>query len=185
MQEVHLAGNILEYMGKHPSLREGVFLAPGSLVVGDVVIGKDSSIWFQTLVRGDVNYIRIGENVNIQDMTVVHVSRNTHPVEIGNHVSVGHRAVLHGCKLKDHSFVGMGAIIMDGVELGEYSFVAAGAMVTPGKIIPPGVMVMGSPAKIVRDITEDERNLIEKTAANYVTYKNNYLQDPFYRISGV
>ncbi|PJZ24993.1 gamma carbonic anhydrase family protein [Leptospira hartskeerlii] len=183
MQEVHLAGNILEYMGKRPIFKDGVFLAPGSLVVGDVVIGKDSSIWFQTLIRGDVNYIRIGDNVNIQDMTVVHVSRNTHPVEIGDNVSVGHRAVLHGCKLKNNSFVGMGAIIMDGVELGEYSFVAAGAMVTPGKIIPPGAMVMGSPAKIVRDITEEERNLIERTAANYVTYKNNYLDDFSYRIS--
>ncbi|TGK05370.1 gamma carbonic anhydrase family protein [Leptospira langatensis] len=185
MQEVYIAGNILEYLGKRPFLEDGVFLAPGSLVVGDVTIGKDSSIWFQTLVRGDVNYIRIGEGVNIQDMTVIHVSKNTHPVEIGNHVSVGHRAILHGCKLKDKAFVGMGAIVMDGVELGEYSFVAAGAMVTPGKIIPPGVMVMGSPGKVVRDITEQERQMIDRTAANYVMYKNNYLEDPTYRISSV
>ncbi|TGK60168.1 gamma carbonic anhydrase family protein [Leptospira wolffii] len=185
MQQVYKAGNILEYMGKRPVIGEEVFLAPGSQVVGDVIIGKNSSIWFQTLIRGDVNYIRIGENVNIQDMTVVHVSKDHHPVEIGNNVSIGHRAVIHGCKLRDNSFVGMGAILMDGVELGEYAFVAAGAMVTPGKIIPPGSMVMGSPGKVVREITDKERQMIEKTTANYVNYKNNYLQDYFYRISGV
>ncbi len=185
MLEVHKAGNVLEYMGKRPLIHEDVFLAPGSQIVGDVTIGKNSSIWFQTLIRGDVNYIRIGENVNIQDMTVVHVSRDIHPVEIGNNVSIGHRAVIHGCKMKDHAFVGMGAIIMDGVELGEYSFIAAGALVTPGKIIPPGVMVMGSPAKIVRDISEKEKQMIERTTTNYILYKNNYLEDPFYRISAL
>lgn len=112
-------------------------MAPGSQVVGDVVIGKNSSIWFQTLVRGDVNYIRIGENVNIQDLTVIHVARDVYPVEIGNNVSIGHRATIHGCKLKDNSFVGMCATLMDDVEVGEFAFIGAGALVTPGKKFLP------------------------------------------------
>lgn len=124
---------ILEYMGKRPQIHESVFLAPGSQVIGDVVIGKNSSIWFQTLVRGDVNYIRIGENVNIQDLTIIHVARDVYPVEIGNNVSIGHRATIHGCKLKDNSFVGMCATLMDDVEVGEFAFIGAGALVTPGK----------------------------------------------------
>lgn len=128
---------ILEYMGKKPRIDESVFLAPGSQVVGDVVIGKNSSIWFQTLVRGDVNYIRIGENVNIQDLTIVHVARDVYPVEIGNNVSIGHRATIHGCKLKDNSFVGMCATLMDDVEVGEFAFIGAGALVTPGKKFLP------------------------------------------------
>lgn len=124
-------------MGKKPQIHESVFLAPGSQVVGDVVIGKNSSIWFQTLVRGDVNYIRIGENVNIQDLTVIHVARDVYPVEIGNNVSIGHRATIHGCKLKDNSFVGMCATLMDDVEVGEFAFIGAGALVTPGKKFLP------------------------------------------------
>ncbi|MDV6236937.1 gamma carbonic anhydrase family protein [Leptospira ellisii] len=171
---------ILEYMGKKPQIHETVFLAPGSQVVGDVTIGKNSSIWFQTLVRGDVNYIRIGENVNIQDLTVIHVARDVYPVEIGNNVSIGHRATIHGCKLKDNSFVGMCATLMDDVEVGEFAFIGAGALVTPGKKIPPGVLVMGSPGKIVRDITEKEREIITRTTGNYIKYKENYMQDPFY-----
>ncbi|PJZ70375.1 gamma carbonic anhydrase family protein [Leptospira perolatii] len=182
MKEPNLKiGSILEYMGKIPEIHDSVFLAPGSQVVGDVKIGKDSSIWFQTLIRGDVNYIRIGENVNIQDMTVVHVARDVYPVEIGNNVSIGHRAVIHGCILKDNSFVGMGATLMDGVELGEYAFVAAGSLVTPGKKIPPGTLAMGSPAKVVREITEKEREMITRTTMNYIKYKNNYLSDPYYK----
>ncbi|EQA46691.1 transferase hexapeptide repeat protein [Leptospira broomii serovar Hurstbridge str. 5399] len=180
MSDARGYGMVLEYLGKRPDIHDSVFLAPGSQIVGDVTIGKNSSIWFQTLVRGDVNYIRIGENVNIQDMTVVHVARDVYPVEIGDNVSIGHRATIHGCILKNFSFVGMGATVMDGVELGEYSFVAAGALVTPGKIIPSGVMVMGSPAKIVRDITEKEREIITRTTGNYVKYKTNYMNDPYY-----
>ncbi|WP_036063898.1 gamma carbonic anhydrase family protein [Leptospira noguchii] len=171
---------ILEYMGKRPQIHESVFLAPGSQVIGDVVIGKNSSIWFQTLVRGDVNYIRIGENVNIQDLTIIHVARDVYPVEIGNNVSIGHRATIHGCKLKDNSFVGMCATLMDDVEVGEFAFIGAGALITPGKKIPPGVLVMGSPGKIIRDITDKEREIIVRTTNNYIKYKENYLQDPFY-----
>ncbi len=157
-----------------PEIHETAFIAPSAEIIGDVKIGAHSSIWFQCLVRGDVNYIRIGENCNIQDMTLIHVARDEFPVTIGNNVSIGHRVTLHGCILKDYSFVGMSATVMDGVELGEYSFVAAGSLVTPGKKIPPGMMVMGSPAKVIREINEKERLIINRTATNYQKYKENY-----------
>ncbi len=165
---------IYKFKESTPEIHETAFIAPSSDIIGDVKIGAHSSIWFQCLVRGDVNYIRIGENCNIQDMTLIHVARDEFPVTIGNNVSIGHRVTLHGCILKDYSFVGMSSTVMDGVELGEYSFVAAGSLVTPGKKIPPGMMVMGSPAKVIREINEKERMIINRTATNYQKYKENY-----------
>jgi len=158
-----------------PEIDDTSFIAPSAEIIGDVKIGKNCSIWFQCLIRGDVNYIRIGDNCNIQDMSLIHVARDQFPVNIGNNVSLGHRVTIHGATLKDFSFVGMGATVMDDVELGEYSFVAAGSLVTPGKKIPSGMLVMGSPAKIIREINSKEREIIERTARNYQTYKNNYL----------
>jgi carbonic anhydrase/acetyltransferase-like protein (isoleucine patch superfamily) len=165
----------------HPEIHPTAFIAPSSEVIGDVQIGAHTSLWFQCLVRGDVNSIRIGENCNIQDFTLIHVARDEFPVTIGNFVSIGHRVTLHGCALHNHSFVGISATVMDGVELGEYSFIAAGSLVTPGKKIPPGVLVMGSPAKIVRDINEKERMLIERTASNYQKYKENYKNESLFK----
>ena len=165
---------IYKFKDISPEIHETAFIAPSAEIIGDVKIGAHSSIWFQCLVRGDVNYIRIGENCNIQDMTLIHVARDEFPVIIGNSVSIGHRVTLHGCILKDNSFVGMSATVMDGVELGEYSFVAAGSLVTPGKKIPPGMMVMGSPAKVIREINDKERLIINRTATNYQKYKENY-----------
>jgi carbonic anhydrase/acetyltransferase-like protein (isoleucine patch superfamily) len=157
-----------------PEIHPTAFIAPSAEIIGDVKIGAHTSIWFQCLVRGDVNSIRIGDHCNIQDMTLIHVARDEFPVTIGNNVSIGHRVTLHGCILHDYSFVGISSVVMDGVELGEYSFVAAGSLVTPGKKIPPGVLVMGSPAKILRDINEKEKMIIERTASNYQKYKENY-----------
>ncbi|MCE9501537.1 MAG: gamma carbonic anhydrase family protein [Leptospira sp.] len=174
---------IYSFKGITPKIDESVFVAPSAEIIGDVSIGKGSSVWFQCLIRGDVNYIRIGENVNIQDMSLIHVARDQFPVVIGNNVSLGHRVTLHGCILKDNSFVGMGATLMDDVELGEFSFVGAGSLVTPGKKIPPGVLVMGSPAKIIRDINEKEREIITRTAINYQKYKENYLNPDHFRES--
>ena len=165
---------IYKFKDISPEIHETAFIAPSAEIIGDVKIGAHSSIWFQCLVRGDVNYIRIGENCNIQDMTLIHVARDEFPVIIVNSVSIGHRVTLHGCILKDNSFVGMSATVMDGVELGEYSFVAAGSLVTPGKKIPPGMMVMGSPAKVIREINDKERLIINRTATNYQKYKENY-----------
>jgi carbonic anhydrase/acetyltransferase-like protein (isoleucine patch superfamily) len=163
-----------------PKIHPKCFIAPDSTIIGDVEIGEDTSIWFQCLVRGDVNSIKIGSYCNIQDMTLIHVARDEFPVFIGNSVSIGHRVTIHGCTLQNYSFVGMGSTIMDGVELGEYSFVGAGSLVTPGKKIPPGVLVMGSPAKIIRDINEKEKMIIERTYKNYMKYKENYLNQELF-----
>jgi len=165
---------IYPFQGKTPIIAPTAWVAPSADILGDVTIGEESSIWFQCVLRGDVNFIKIGKHVNIQDMTLVHVSRNLYPVIIGDYVSIGHHATIHACTLKDHSFVGMGATVMDDVELGEWSFVGAGSLVPPGKKIPPGVLLMGSPAKIIRDITDKDREIITRTADNYVKYKENY-----------
>ncbi|MCZ8344244.1 MAG: gamma carbonic anhydrase family protein [Leptospira sp.] len=168
---------IRSFLGISPSLHPTSWVAPSADVLGKVTIGEESSIWFQCVLRGDVNSITIGKNVNIQDMTLVHVARDLYPVVIGDYVSIGHHATIHGCTLRDHSFVGMGAMIMDDVEIGEWSFVGAGSLVPPGKKIPPGVLIMGSPAKIIRDITDKEREIITRTATNYVKYKENYRKE--------
>ncbi|MBE7411532.1 MAG: gamma carbonic anhydrase family protein [Leptospiraceae bacterium] len=175
---------IYEFQSIKPNIHETAFIAPSADIIGNVTIGKNSSIWFQTLVRGDVNYITIGENVNIQDMSVVHVARDKFPTIIGDNVSIGHRAIVHGCVLQKFSFVGMGAMLMDGVELGEYSFIAAGTLIPPGKKIPPGVLVMGSPGKIIRDITDEDREIITRTASNYSRYKDNYLKEKDFACKG-
>ena len=177
---------LYSYKNHTPSIHPTAFIAPSAEVIGDVQIGKDTSIWFQCLIRGDVNSIRIGENCNIQDITLIHVARDEFPVSLGNNISIGHRVTLHGCTLKDFSFVGMGATLMDGVELGEYSFVAAGSLVTPGKKIPAGVLVMGSPAKIQREINDKEKLIIERTAKNYQKYKDVYLiPENFSKTTGI
>ncbi len=174
---------IYDFSGKKPDIHPQAFVAPSADIIGNVKIGAHSSIWFQCLIRGDVNSITIGENVNIQDMSLIHVARDLYPVVIGNNVSIGHRATLHGCILQDFSFVGMCATILDDVEIGEYSLVAAGSLVTSGKKIPPGVLVMGSPAKVVRDINDKEREMILRTASNYVQYKENYRREGIYASS--
>jgi len=166
----------MPYRGVHPKIGEGVFLAPNAVIIGDVEIGKDSSVWFGTVIRGDVNWIRIGERTNIQDNCVVHVTHDTHPTTIGNNVTVGHGVIIHGCTIGDNVLVGMGATIMDGVEIEEFVIVGAGALVTPNKKIPSGVLVAGVPAKIVRELRQEEVELIKESALNYVAYKNEYLK---------
>jgi carbonic anhydrase/acetyltransferase-like protein (isoleucine patch superfamily) len=165
---------IYELNGIQPSIDSSAFVAPNADVIGDVVIGKHTSIWFQTVIRGDVHSIRIGDYCNIQDMTLVHVTGGKFPTVIGNYVSIGHQATIHACTLKDHSFIGMRAILLDDVEIGEYSFVAAGSLLTPGKKFPAGVMIMGSPAKIVRDITQEDKEMMDRISNNYSTYKDKY-----------
>jgi carbonic anhydrase/acetyltransferase-like protein (isoleucine patch superfamily) len=165
---------IYELNSQKPIIDPTSFIAPSADIIGNVTIGKHSSVWFQSVVRGDVHYIQIGDFCNIQDMTLIHVTGGKFPTIIGNYVSIGHQATIHACTLKDHSFVGMRATIMDDVEIGEYSFVAAGALVTPGKKFPAGVMIMGSPAKIIRDITIEDKEMIDRIAEKYSTYKDNY-----------
>jgi len=166
---------IKSYRRKTPRVHPTVYLSENVCVIGDVEIDEDSSLWFGTVVRGDVNYIRIGKRTNIQDNSVVHVTHETHPTVIGHNVTVGHRVVLHGCVLHNYILVGMGAVVMDGVEVEDYVLIGAGALIPPNRRIPSGVLVAGVPARIVRDLREEEIELIKESAENYVRYKNEYL----------
>jgi len=147
------------------------FVDESAQVIGDVQIGPESSVWMNVVVRGDVNYVRIGARTNVQDLTLVHVMRQTHPTVIGNGVTIGHSAVVHGCTIEDRCLIGMGAILLNGCHIGTGSIVAAGALVPEGMVVPPGSMVMGMPATVRRPLTPDEEASIESYADNYVRYR--------------
>lgn len=168
---------IKPYKGIYPKIDPSVFVAENSVIIGDVEIKKDSSIWYNVVIRGDVNYIRIGERTNIQDGTIIHVDHKRYPTVIGNNVTVGHKVMLHACTVEDYCLIGMSSTVMDGVIVGKYSIVAAGAVVTPGKIIEPYSLWAGIPAKFVRKLTEEEVLWLEKSADNYVKYKNTYIEE--------
>lgn len=159
-----------------PRIGERVFVAEDAVIIGDVTIGDDSSIWFGTILRGDVNYIKIGKCTSIQDGTVIHVTNRTDPTVVGDYVTVGHAVKLHGCTVKDNCLVGIGAIVLDGAVVSENSIVAAGALVPPRKIFPAGSLIMGFPAKVVRQLTEEEIAGLKEHAERYVNYKNEYLK---------
>ncbi len=165
---------ILPYRGKSPHIHPQAWIAPGAVVIGDVEIGKDSNIWFGCVIRGDVNSIRIGERTNIQDGTVIHVTRETGPTTIGSGITIGHRALLHACTLQDDCFIGMGATIIDGVVVESGAMVAASALVTPGKRIPSGQLWAGNPAKYFRNMTPEEQEFIHKSAEHYIALAKEY-----------
>ena len=165
---------IMEFDGKYPKLGESVFVADNAMVIGDVEIGARSNIWFNTIVRGDVNTIRIGSDVNIQDACVLHVEKDLHPLFIEDGVALRHRAVVHGCRIKKGSLIGIGAIVLNGAEVGEESIVGAGAVVTPNTIIPPRTLALGTPAKPVRSLDEKDLQMIRRTIGNYQTLKEVY-----------
>lgn len=165
---------IKDFNGITPKIHETAFVTDDAIVIGDVVIGEDSSVWFGSIVRGDVNYIRIGARTNIQDATVIHVSSKTHPTILGDEITVGHRVTLHGCTVGNGCLVGIGAILMDGVEVGEQSLVGAGTLLTPGTIIPPRSLVIGSPGRVKRELTEDELAFLDRSWRNYTELKKNY-----------
>jgi carbonic anhydrase/acetyltransferase-like protein (isoleucine patch superfamily) len=154
---------------------EGVgFVADNAVVLGDVAIGRDTSVWFGCVVRGDVHRIVIGAETNLQDLTVVHVTGGLHAATIGDRVTVGHRAILHGCTVHDRCLVGMGAMVLDGAVVGAGAIVAAGALVPPGASIPPGMLAMGAPARVVRPVTPEEDASIDSSAAKYVELARRY-----------
>jgi carbonic anhydrase/acetyltransferase-like protein (isoleucine patch superfamily) len=165
---------IQPYRGVVPTLGEGVFVADSARVIGDVHLGAGTSIWYGTVVRGDVHFIRIGKRVNLQDLTVVHVTTARHATHIEDDVSAGHRAVIHGATVRAGALIGMGAIVMDGAEIGEQAIVGAGALVTPGTRIPARMLALGSPAKPVRELTPDELAMLARTAAHYVELGAEY-----------
>jgi len=158
----------LPYRGTTPDLGEGVFIADGARVIGDVTLGDGASVWYNCVVRGDVCPIRIGARTNIQDLAVVHVTSDEHDTRIGDDVTVGHRAILHGCTVEEEALIGMGATLLDGVHVESNCLVAAGALLTPGTRVPSGSVAMGSPAEVVRDVTEAEREEFEASALHYV-----------------
>jgi carbonic anhydrase/acetyltransferase-like protein (isoleucine patch superfamily) len=162
---------ILPVKGISPSFGKNVFIAPNATIVGDVVMGDDCSIWFNTVVRGDVNNIRIGNRVNIQDGSIIHCTYQKANTVIGNNVSIGHNAIVHGCILHDNVLVGMGSIIMDGAEVGSNSIIAAGAVVLENTRIEQGVIYGGVPARKIKDIPQDLiQGEIDRIAKNYVQY---------------
>lgn len=165
---------ILAFDGKAPRIAPSVFLAEGTVVTGDVEILEESSLWFGTVVRGDVNHVRIGRRTNVQDQSMVHVTGGTHPTVIGDEVTVGHRAVLHGCTVHDRCLVGIGAIVLDGAVVGPEAMVGAGALVPPGMVVPPGTLVLGSPAKVRRELTPEERAFLRTSADRYAGYAAKY-----------
>jgi carbonic anhydrase/acetyltransferase-like protein (isoleucine patch superfamily) len=166
--------NVLPYGDIYPKLEANVFIAPGAWVVGDVVIGKDSSIWFNTVVRGDEHYVRIGSRTNVQDNCTLHVTGGRFPLEIGSRITIGHRAIVHGCVVEDDCLIGMGAIIMDGARIGRGSLVAAGSVVTPGTIVPPDSVVMGAPASVRKQAGETEHTLIRESVLHYIELARNH-----------
>lgn len=168
-----------------PIVGKNVFIAEGAKVIGAVEIGEDSSIWFNCVLRGDVNLIKIGKRSNIQDLTTLHVWHKTFrdgkeidagfPVEIGDDVTIGHNCVIHACTLKDRVLIGMHAVVMDGAIIEEDSIVGAGSVVTKGKKFPPRSLILGNPAKLIRELSDTEVAIIKESAENYVRFKNDFL----------
>jgi carbonic anhydrase/acetyltransferase-like protein (isoleucine patch superfamily) len=167
---------ILSYRGRVPRVAASAFVASSADVIGDVEIGENASVWFHSIVRGDIEPIRIGANSNIQDGSVVHTMIGS-PVTVGDWVTVGHRAVLHGCVIESHCLIGMGAILLNNARVGEGSIIAAGALVPENTVIPPRSLYMGLPAKFQRQLGEPERQFIDMHAIHYLEYKETYLSE--------
>ncbi len=164
------------YRGVLPTVDPTAYVDASAQVIGDVTIGPESSIWMNVVIRGDVHHVRVGARTNIQDGTVVHVQRGTHPTVLGDEVTVGHGAVVHGCTVGDRCLVGMGAILLNGCRIGTESIVAAGSLVPEGMTVPARSLVMGSPARVRRSLTDAEAGMVREYAERYVTYRLDYLE---------
>jgi gamma-carbonic anhydrase len=165
------------YRGKLPSIHATVFLCGSAEIIGDVEIGRDSSVWYNAVIRGDVNSVRIGERTNIQDGCLLHVTQKKFPLVVGKNVTVGHGAILHGCAVGDSCLIGMGAIVLDNARINSYTLLAAGSVVRPDTQIPEGVMAAGVPARVIRKLSPEERLMLEESAQHYVDYVKTY-RDP-------
>lgn len=170
IQKLNDEVKIFPYKGVYPRIGENVFLASGVKIIGDVEIGNNSSVWYNSVIRGDVHYIKIGESTNIQDCSMLHVTNGKFPLNIGNKVTIGHSVSLHGCTLQDLCLIGIGAIILDGAVVESNSMVAAGSLIKQHYIVPSGKLVAGVPAKVIRDLTNEEIKDIEAGAHRYVEY---------------
>ena len=174
---------IRSFQGMQPKIDSSAFIAETAVVIGDVTMGAESSIWYNVVARGDVNFIRIGARSNIQDLTMLHVTHKKHaddpgaPLIIGDDVTVGHSVTLHGCTIENGAFIGMQAMVMDKAVVGEGALVGARALVTEGTVIPPHTLWVGAPARYKRDLTPDEIAWLQRSAGNYVRYSREYLDD--------
>ncbi|GAB4016259.1 MAG: gamma carbonic anhydrase family protein [Bdellovibrio sp.] len=172
---------LYSYHQYEPQISEGAFIAPSADIIGRVNVGKNASLWYGVVARGDINEIKIGDNTNIQDLSMIHVDFDL-PCLIGYNVTVGHNAIIHACTIGDHCLIGMGAIILNGAVIGENSVVAAGSVVPPGKIYPPNSMIMGSPAKVARELTEEERKKYGQHFQSYIRAKDSFLTEGAIRL---
>lgn len=178
---------VYEFLGKSPQFDDSVFVAPSADIIGDVKLGKESSVWFNVTIRGDVNWIEIGDRSNIQDNTCIHVMNQTGPTQIASEVTVGHNAMIHGCTIHDRVLVGIQSTVLDEVIIESDVILAAGSLVPPGKRLESGYLYMGSPAKKSRKLTDEEIATIPKYSENYVKYsrayqqKDTYDENPFYK----
>ena len=163
------------YRGQMPRVHPTAFIDASAQVIGDVDIGEGSSVWMCVVMRGDVNRIRIGRRSNVQDSTVVHVMKDTHPTQIGDDVTIGHGAIVHGCTIEDRCLIGMGAILLNGVTVGSGSIVAAGSLLPEGTQVPPRSLVMGSPGKVRRTLSDADLDEIQMYADRYVAYRLDYM----------
>ena len=168
---------IRPYKGHIPQIAATAYIDESAVVIGDVVIGEDSSAWPCAVIRGDVHYIRIGVRTNIQDGSVLHVMKDLYPLILGDNVTVGHAVTLHGCTIESRCLIGMGCVILNNAKIGAGSIVAAGTLIPEGMVVPPGSLVMGHPGKVRRATTPADLDSIDQYAARYVGYKNTYLQE--------
>ena len=173
---------LLRYKEWFPQFGENCWIAPDATIIGNVKMGEDCSVWFGCVIRGDVHYIEIGDRTNIQDLTMIHVTHykkpdmsDGHPTIIGSDVTIGHRVMLHGCTIEDACLIGMNSTILDGAVIGKESIVGAGALVTGGKKFPPRSLILGSPAKVVRSLSNEEVEELYNSAKRYVAFKNDYI----------
>ena len=160
-----------------PRISKSCFIAPNTSIIGNVVIGNDSSIWFGIIIRGDMHSIRIGDRTNIQDNSVVHVTTDIASTTIGDGVTIGHAAIIHGCKIKNNCLIGMGSIVMDNAIIGEGSIIAAGALISPNTIVKPRTLMIGMPAKPIRKVTDEEYEYIIESAEHYIEYSKKYIDN--------
>ena len=168
---------IKSFSNIEPKIAKTAFITDDAIVIGDVEIGEEASVWFGSVVRGDVNYIRIGDRTNIQDACVIHVSSRDHPTVLEDKITVGHRVTLHGCYVETGCLIGIGSILLDGVRIGRNSIVAAGSLVTPGTQVPPESLVLGAPARVKRQLTPDELAYLDRSWQNYVELSRRYLTE--------
>ncbi len=173
---------VFSYKEFIPNIHESVFVAPSADIIGDIIIGKNSSVWFNVTIRADVHFIRIGESTNVQDNSILHVTNGVHPLIIEDNVTIGHNVSLHGCTIGNTTLIGIGAIVLDDAEIGENSIVGAGSLVRESKKFPPGVLIAGSPAEIKRDLKDYEIQKNKLYATNYIEYSQSYLDKDIFKI---